>query len=185
VIWWPTEIPTLFYGNISLRPSREEDIQQIYEACQDPIIPRFTTVPSPYELSHAESFIRELAPKRFLEKKELLFVISSNQVIANGFCGVISFHTTNIGNHSTEVGYWLAAPARQRGIGTAAVRLITNYGIATMGFRRIEALVDIDNTASQALLKSAGYDLEGILKQRVTRANGNQIDMALFAKVNE
>lgn len=183
MIWWPTEVPTLRHGYITLRPPVESDIAEIFHACQDPIIPKFTTVPSPYELSHAEGFIRELAPKHFQEKKEMLLVIVSDERVADEFCGVISFHTTNLGNHLTELGYWLASPARGRGIAKIAVQLITEYGLSTVGFRRIEALVDTANVASKALLISAGYDLEGIQRQKVTRSNGEQIDMYLFAKV--
>ena len=50
-----------------------------------------------------------------------------------------------------------------------------------MGFRRIEAAVDLDNAASQKLLMSAGYTKEGILRQRVTRSDGSQIDMVELA----
>ena len=45
MIWWPSEIPTIQYGRITLRPPTNSDVQAIYEACQDPLIPRFTTVP--------------------------------------------------------------------------------------------------------------------------------------------
>jgi RimJ/RimL family protein N-acetyltransferase len=50
-----------------------------------------------------------------------------------------------------------------------------------MGFRRIEAAVDVDNSASQKLLISAGYSKEGVLRQRVTRSDGSQIDMVELA----
>ena len=43
------------------------------------------------------------------------------------------------------------------------------------------AAVDLDNHASQKLLLSAGYVREGVLRQRVTRANGEQIDMVELA----
>lgn len=185
MIWWPSEIPILQHGYITLRPSQEKDIQPIFNACQDPVIPRFTTVPSPYLHSHAESFVRELAPKQFLDRKEILFVISSNRDSDDEFCGVISFHTTNLGNHTTEIGYWMAKEARGQGIGVTAVNMITSYGLQTVGFRRIEGYVDTDNVASRALLSRCGYTLEGILKNKVTRANGEQIDMALFAKVQD
>jgi RimJ/RimL family protein N-acetyltransferase len=185
MIWWPTEIPTLRHGTLTLRPSREEDIQQIFLACQDPVIPRFTTVPSPYTLAHAEGFIRDLAPKQFLDQKEILFVITSNQNLEDEFCGVISFHTSNIANHTTELGYWIARQARGKGIGKTAVNLISDFGLNTIGFRRIEAYVDTDNVASRALLASAEYTFEGTLVNKVTRTNGEQIDMALFAKVSD
>jgi RimJ/RimL family protein N-acetyltransferase len=59
--------------------------------------------------------------------------------------------------------------------------MITDYGFRTLGFRRIDGLADVDNTPSQKLLTSAGYQKEGILRNKVTRDDGRQIDMALFA----
>ena len=184
MIWWPTQVPTLSHGLITLRPVQEKDIESIYEACQDPLIPRFTTVPSPYTMTHAQFFVQEQEPARFAAKSELLFVITKGYEGEEKFCGLISFHSVSLANHAAELGYWIAAPARGRGIGCAAARMITEYGFLTMGFRRIEALVDVDNEASQALLRSADYELEGILRQKVTRDNGAQIDMVLFSRVS-
>lgn len=185
MIWWPTHVPTLHYGLITLRPADKKDIPSIYEACQDPLIPRFTTVPSPYSMIHAQDFILQQEPMRFAQKSELLFVITKGQGTEEEFCGVISFHTTSLSNHTTELGYWIAAPARGQGIGSTAVKLITEYGFETMGFRRIEALVDVANEASRALLISAGYELEGIMRQKVTHDDGTQKDMALYSKVSQ
>jgi [ribosomal protein S5]-alanine N-acetyltransferase len=42
-------------------------------------------------------------------------------------------------------------------------------------------LVDVDNEASQKVLMKAGFEREGILRNKVTREDGRQIDMALFA----
>lgn len=184
MIWWPTQVPTLRHGLMTLRPARESDIEEIYAACQDPLIPRFTTVPSPYTLTHAKFFIEEQEPARFASKSELLFVITHGYEGEENFCGLISFHSVSLGNHAAEIGYWIAAPARGKGIGSAAARMITEYGFQTMGFKRIEALVDTDNEASKALLRSVGYELEGITRQKVTRDNGEQIDMALFSRVD-
>jgi len=95
--------------------------------------------------------------------------------------GIVSLHSIDFANHRAEVGYWLVKEARNKGIGTSAVELITEYGLMTMGFRRIDALVDNRNVASKRLLEKAGYQFEGILKNYVTRPDGNQIDMAIFA----
>lgn len=184
MIWWPTQVPTLRHGLITLRPVCNDDIEAIYEACQDPLIPRFTTVPSPYTMTHAKFFVEEQEPARFASKSELLFVITQGHDEEEEFCGLISFHSVSLGNHAAEIGYWIAVPARGKGIGSTAAKIITEYGFQTMGFKRIEALVDVDNEASKALLRSAGYQLEGIMRQKVTRDNGKQIDMALFAKVD-
>ncbi len=185
MIWWPTQVPTLRHGLITLRPVQEDDIEKIFQACQDPLIPRFTTVPSPYTMTHAQFFVQEQEPARFASKSELLFVITEGYEGDEKFCGLISFHSVNLGNHTAELGYWIAEPARGKGIGGTAAKMITEYGFQTMGFRRIEALVNVDNETSKALLRSAGYELEGIMRQKVTCNDGTQIDMALFSKVDE
>lgn len=95
--------------------------------------------------------------------------------------GVISLHSLDFANHRAEVGYWMFKEARNKGICTAAVEIITEYGLMTMGFRRIDGLVNNANEASKRLLLKAGYEYEGLLKKYVTRPDGNQIDMALFA----
>ena len=180
MIWWPTEIPTLQYGLVTLRPSADGDVPTIYEACQDPLIPAFTTVPTTYTIDHAIDFVRS-DPFSFAERRELRFVIDYGTGADRKFAGVVSLHTINIKNHTAEIGYWLEKSMRGKGIGTIAAKMITDYGFKTLGFRRIDGLADVDNTASQKLLTSAGYQKEGILRNKVTRDDGRQIDMALFA----
>ncbi len=180
MIWWPTEIPTLQYGLVTLRPSTEADIDSIFQACQDPLIPAFTTVPANYTLDHAIDFVRSdlfgLADRR-----EIRFIVDYGNGDDIAFAGVISLHTINIKNHSAEIGYWLEKSMRGKGIATTATKMITDYGFRSLGFRRIEGLADVENTASQKLLTKAGYQREGILRNKVTRDDGRQIDMALFA----
>ena len=44
-------------GDITLRALRETDIPAIVAACQDPEIPRWTSVPSPYTVEDAKPFL--------------------------------------------------------------------------------------------------------------------------------
>jgi ribosomal-protein-alanine N-acetyltransferase len=180
MIWWPKEIPTLQYGLVTLRPSAESDIDSIFRACQDPLIPAFTTVPAQYTIDHAIDFVRS-DPFSFSERREIRFVIDYGNGSDTQFAGVISLHTINIKNHTAEIGYWMEKSMRSKGIGTVAAKMITDYGIRSLGFRRIDGLADVENAASQKLLTSAGFQKEGILRNKVTRDDGRQIDMALFA----
>jgi RimJ/RimL family protein N-acetyltransferase len=180
MIWWPSEIPTLQYGRITLRPPADLDVEQIFQACQDPLIPRFTTVPAEYTMAHALDYVQRVSASLEL-RREFPFVIEFGVGDEKEFAGVISLHTISLENHRAEIGYWMHAPMRGKGIGTIAAKMITNYGFLTMGFRRIEAAVDLDNSASQKLLTSAGYNKEGVLYQRVTRSDGSQIDMVELA----
>ena len=183
MIWWPNEIPTLTYGLVTLRPSSDSDIDAIFHACQDPLIPAFTTVPADYTIDHAIEFVRS-DPFSLAERRELRFIVDYGNGSDKKFAGVISLHTINIKNHTAEVGYWMEKAMRGKGIATTAVSMITDYGFTTIGFRRIEGLADFDNEASQKVLMKAGFEKEGILRNKVTREDGRQIDMALFATTN-
>jgi RimJ/RimL family protein N-acetyltransferase len=106
---------------------------------------------------------------------------SVNYPYSNNFAGVMSLHSVDIPNHRAEIGYWLAKEARGLGICTKAAEMITEYGLMSMGFMRIDGIVDVRNEPSKKALLNAGYEFEGIMKNYVTRSKEGQLDMALFA----
>ena len=59
--------------------------------------------------------------------------------------------------------------------------MLTNFGFETMGWNRIEAMIDHDNEASKKVVARAGYEHEGLLRQRVVRADGSIIDMDVYS----
>ena len=185
MIWWPIEVPTLTYGLLTLRPLEEKDIPNIFKSCQDPVIPKFTRVPVDYTLAHAEFFVREKTPKSIAEKTELAFAIDYGNGADKEFAGVISFHSMDLPDLVAELGYWIGAGVRGKGVGTTAARMLTNFGFESMGFERIEALGDVENSLSRRLLESAGYTLEGILRKKSRRYDGSQIDMAMYSALRE
>ena len=191
MIWWPEEIPTLKSDTLTMRPMRPSDAEDIYRAVQDPEIPKFTTVPADYPIDLAIEFANTRAAASFVNKTELVFVIEDARLAtvgypySNGFAGVMSLHTIDIPNHRAEIGYWLAKEARGQGICTKAAELITEYGLMTIGFKRIDGIVDVRNEPSKAALLKAGYEFEGIMKSYVTRRDGSQLDMALFAATKQ
>jgi RimJ/RimL family protein N-acetyltransferase len=191
MIWWPEEIPTLKSDSLTMRPMRPSDAEDIYRAVQDPEIPKFTTLPADYPIDLAIEFANTRADASFVNKTELVFVIEDSRLAnaeypySNSFAGVMSLHTIDIPNHRAEIGYWLAKEARGQGICTKAAELITEYGLMTIGFKRIDGIVDVRNEPSKAALLKAGYEFEGIMKSYVTRRDGSQLDMALFAATKQ
>jgi len=184
MIWWPTEVPTLTRGLINLRKPELKDTQAVFDGCQDSLIPRFTAISANYSMAHALDYVQRVDAS-LRTQRELPFVIEYGNGDDRTFAGTISFHSLSVKNSVGELGYWMSASMRGKGIATTAARLLTDYGFASIGFKRIEALVDIENVASAKLLESAGYDREGLLKNKVTRDDGRQVDMYLFAAVPE
>jgi hypothetical protein len=58
---WPASQPTIRGETVVLRPWREEDVEDVYRACQDPQIQLYTRLPVPYERLHAAAFISQSA----------------------------------------------------------------------------------------------------------------------------
>lgn len=190
MINWPIDFPNIPSRpearlQIALRPLREEDIEPIYLACQDPTISAFTRVPSPYELSMAEDFVREsdVAYRNHISAS-LAIELKNRDYPAGVFAGTIGLHSLQLGDHMAEIGYWMVKDFRGQGICSEALRLLSDFSFSIMGFRRLEALADFDNLASQKVMEAAGFARDGLLKNRATKRDGRQIDMALYSKVS-
>jgi RimJ/RimL family protein N-acetyltransferase len=189
MIWWPSEVPTIANGQFTLRPLSEVDIEVIYQSCKDPLIPKFTTVPENYTIELAQGFVREKTPRLFAERKAIHWAFTINRdvspaalkVSGETFLGPFSIHGIEEHNHIGEIGYWLNKDVRGHGFGSIGCQMITNFAFETLGFRRIAGIVDYDNEASKKVLLGAGYEHEGLMKSRVTKSDGSQIDMDLFS----
>lgn len=179
MIWWPTEVPTLQYGLITLRKPEERDIVPIFEGVQDPLIPQFTRIPANYQMSNAEHYVRERSPNAFTMQTEIQLVLEYD----GNFAGALSFHTLALDEAKAEIGYWITAQARGKGIATAATKLLTGYGFETIGFHRIEALVVESNKPSLKVLSNAGYLQEGVLRDKSCCGDGSRENMVMFAAI--
>ena len=184
MIWWPTEVPTLTRGLISLRKPEIKDTQAVFDGCQDPLIPRFTAISANYSMAHALDYVQRVDAS-LRTQRELPLVIEYGNGDDRKFAGTISFHSISVKNSVGEIGYWMSESMRGKSIATTAVRMLTDYGFATIGFKRVEAMVDIENIASTKLLASAGYQREGLLRKKISRDDGRQVDMYLFAAIPE
>jgi RimJ/RimL family protein N-acetyltransferase len=71
--------------------------------------------------------------------------------------GAIAVFDVDWNDASGEIGYWLAAHARGRGIGSTAVSLLTNWALSDLQLSRVIATPDPDNVASQRLLTRCGF----------------------------
>lgn len=184
MIWWPTEIPTLTRGLINLRKPEIKDTQAVFDGCQDPLIPRFTAISADYSMAHALDYVQRVDAS-LRTQRELPLIIEYGNGDDRKFAGTISFHSISVKNSVGEIGYWMSESMRGKSIATTAVRMLTDYGFATIGFKRVEAMVDVENTASTKLLTSAGYQREGLLRKKISRDDGRQVDMYLFAAIPE
>jgi RimJ/RimL family protein N-acetyltransferase len=149
--------PPLTDGVITLREKTHDDVDAIVAACQDPEISRWTRVPRPYTRADAEGWFA-------ISELELgagsaigwLVVDERDQLL--GSLGVQNIRPADA---VAEIGYWVAAPARGRGVAARAVRLGAEWALREGVARTLEIIVHEDNAPSQAVARAAGFAQTG------------------------
>lgn len=142
-------MPVLTDGVITLRPPSHDDIDAIYEACQDPEIQTWTNVPSPYAREHAVDYVERVSK---LPGTEAFLGFEDDRLVG-------SFSVMEIDRERAyaEIGYWVAAPARGRGLATRAVTLLRDWAAEELGARLIELIIHEDNLPSKRVAERTGF----------------------------
>ena len=160
-----------------LRPLRDSDTPALLEACQDPDVPRWTSVPSPYRRADAEAFIAQQDLQRATGQGVTFAIADPDD---DGLLGTIGVHPRGEGR--AEVGYWLAPWARGRGAMTSAVRLAAAWAFEALAVARVELMAHPENAASQRVAERAGFTREGVLRSYRER-KGVREDYVVFSLV--
>src|SRR3954468_18951279 len=93
---------TLATARLLLRPPTAQDAETVLAAVQDPDILRWTTMPSPYLLEHAQSFTEQLAPAGWANGTMFtwgLFLPEGEDLV-----GMLGLTMRSPG--TAEIGYW-------------------------------------------------------------------------------
>jgi ribosomal-protein-alanine N-acetyltransferase len=160
---------------IVLREYADSDLERLVILANNENVARYLvyTFPHPYTQSDAEWWIRTGSKQngaitRVIEYKGL-------------FVGSVGINPqTGWRDHLGEIGYWVAEEHWGKGIASAALRQMTNYGFTSRQFRKLYAPVLSPNIASMRVLEKCGYMLEAILKGEVQK-NGVYYDIHHFS----
>jgi [ribosomal protein S5]-alanine N-acetyltransferase len=166
-------------GTILLRPWTEQDLPALEQASQDPYIPATTSVPSPY--THAEGLKwLERQQQRVLENVGLPFCIADART--DEPMGFIGLWLSNISQGRASFGYWMIPSARQRGIASTALRLLSMWAFEHLAAARLELWVELWNIASQRVAERAGFLREGVLHSYI-EVEKTRRDVIMYARI--
>lgn len=171
------EQPTLTGPRVRLRPWRAEDADAVTAACQDAEIQRWTQVPVPYGPEHAAGFVSGIARDTWTDGGALFAVEPAG---GGALIGSIGLFPPRDG--FGEAGYWTVAAARGQGFTAEALGVLTDWALRELGLRRVELVVDPDNTGSRRVAERAGFRAEGMVRQRFLH-RGEPSDVVLYARL--
>ncbi|KAF8016765.1 hypothetical protein BT93_H2098 [Corymbia citriodora subsp. variegata] len=165
-------------GAISLRPMQLSDVDDFMVWANDPDIARFCTW-EPYT-----------------SRDDALAYIAGT-ILPHPYYRAICLDGRPVGSLSVtrneaasdacrgELGYVLGSGYWGRGITTEAVKMAAAevFGGARPELERVEAVVDVENEASQRVLEKAGFRREGVMRKYFV-LKGRTRDAVMFSRLS-
>ena len=170
----PTE--SVRTARLVLRPPRQDDVEDILRACQDPENQRWLPIPVPYTRDDAVAFVAQRIEER-AEGRGLLSVVEADGRLV-GSAG-LHFPQSLLG---PGVGYWVAPWARGRGYAAEAARALAEWALAR-GAHRVHLLADVANVPSQQVARRAGFVEEGRMRACLPYRDRPHGDAVLFSRL--
>jgi RimJ/RimL family protein N-acetyltransferase len=159
-----TELPPPLSDElVELRAWHDDDADWYAAAVRDPQIQRFTSEPEDLTAAQVRAAIAALR-----QRSEQVGLVICDPVTGQRLGNIALRRAGTVG----EVGYWVAAEARGRGVATAALRLLSAWALATLGLRELRLWCHAANWGSRRVAERAGYrrapedDGERVVKAR-------------------
>lgn len=174
----PDPLPTA--SGVTLRPFTLDDVAGVNRALQDPDIARWTRIPQPYTEEAARRWIEDHERMR-TEGTQAPF--AAVDPVTDELLASVGLVRIDLTERIAEVGYWVAAWARGRGVAAIGTRLVSEWAIGDLGIQRVELLASPDNPASCRSAENAGFTREGLLREArfAPRSQTERQDLVLYS----
>jgi RimJ/RimL family protein N-acetyltransferase len=145
----------------------------------DPDTARFTRIPAEPDLAFLTGWLARYE-RAWNDGSAAGFAVRDIETgEAVGFAGVVQLE---LDKEEGEIGYVVAPSARGRGVAGRALALLTQWGLGTLGLKRIELRIDPANQVSARIAERAGYRREGTLRNTFFK-EGLRSDIDVWSRV--
>jgi [ribosomal protein S5]-alanine N-acetyltransferase len=171
--------PEIETERLLLREILPEDGPAIFRIFSDPEVTRYYDLYPYSDLEQAQELIEFFDESFELERAIRWGIVHKEDDELIGSCGYVWLR-----QYRGEIGYEMASPYWRQGYMSEALNAILEFGYEDLELNRIEALVMRDNVASAGLLRSLGFQEEGLLRQH-DFFKGHFHDMRMFSLLRE
>jgi ribosomal-protein-alanine N-acetyltransferase len=158
-----THFPELTTHRLRLRQIRQDDAEAFFAIFSDEEAMRYYGQAPHRTLDKTREWITEIETG-YAERRTIRWGVTFAD--RDEIIGSCSFHHFASHWRCVETGYDLNRAYWGRGVMTEAMSAVLTYGFTTLEMHRIEAVIDILNVRSKALLERLGFTYEGNLRQR-------------------
>ena len=156
-------LPTLESARLRLRPIREDDLPDLYAVFADPDVMRYWTRPPMRDIAEARDYLAEIEGN-FATRIAFKWGITrrdNDRVI-----GTTSLFRLDTPHQTAEIGYALGSAHWGNGYAAEAVHRTCQFAFDELHLRRLEADIDPRHHASIHVVEKAGFQREGVLRER-------------------
>jgi ribosomal-protein-alanine N-acetyltransferase len=131
------------------------------------------------DIKDAQNWLRNINDRLLKKKLVLTWLMALNDNVTEsvGRIDLGGFSNQKVG----EVSYYIWEKYWGNGYAVEALSSVVEFGFSALNLARIQAIVDIRNTASEKVLVKAGFEKEGLLRKYPI---GKSVaDVYMFAKI--
>ncbi|BAJ27847.1 MULTISPECIES: GNAT family protein [Kitasatospora] len=178
--------PTLLGAKVLLRPVRpEEDLPMLRVMLNDPDVLRYTSdAYTPVAPAWDEAMERRITDWYTTrnDQPDRLDLIVVDRATGRGV-GEVVLNEWDEPNRACNLRIALGPDGRDRGLGTEAVRLLTDHALRALGLNRVSLSVYAFNERGRRAYEKAGFQVEGVRRQVLRWGDEwiDDIDMAALA----
>lgn len=171
----PRTPPELVAGAVRLRSWREDDVDAVWSAQQDPAIRMWAGGVSSRD--DAVALLRRLTGQA--DRVSWAMVDAET----GDLLGSVTLHSIDLAQADASIGYWVAAPARGRAVAATAVDAVCRWAFGALDVDRIELCHAAENQASGRVAEKAGFSHEGRLRRSFRYGDGHKHDELLWSRL--
>ncbi|MCI1020325.1 GNAT family N-acetyltransferase [Microbacterium sp. C5A9] len=160
---------TLTTERLVLHVPDDADVDAITAACQDPEIPRWTTVPSPYFRKDAEDYVRLIGEWWADGSQAIWCAYRDGELVAS--IGLHHIERHPAGGYA-EIGYWVTPEARGNGYLVEAGHAVVDWAFRELDLARLGWRAVAGNVPSARAARALGFRYEGMARQGLTSQRG-------------
>ncbi len=168
----PIQTPRLTLRRVTMR-----DAQDMFEYSKDPEVAQHVLWDAHKSISESKAYIRYMLRKYRGGEPASWGIV---ETATGRLIGTIGYMWYQSDNNAAEVGYSLARDCWNKGYMTEALKAVLRYSFEEYGLNRVEAIHEVSNPASGAVMRKCGMKKEGTLRQKLYN-KGRYVDVDLYA----
>lgn len=164
---------------IELRPLEPTDLDTLYNWENDSALWVVSDTVAPYSRAALWQYLENYTGDIFAQRQLRLMISLAGDGTPVGTIDFLNFDPLN---NRAELGLFIAAEHRGKGLGHQALELLTAYAREHLGLRQLYVFIALDNTVCLKMFEDYGYRRVGVIQSWVKRGSTYR-DVALLQMV--